>query len=125
MNKQNKAQKYKKRGMGLEVKLHGTSYSVMALTLKDTSNETKFYVSLMLKRDDIPRYDVMSGDLYEISCDETDNVNYAVYKFISKKHKNGDFQHYIDMYEYEVKMTDKGIEVDENERIGKNGKRID
>lgn len=105
--------KYIKKGISIQVDLYPTEFSIMALMLK-TDNQNNYKVTLFLKRYDIPHWDTMDEQQYEI---QSDNINLDTYKFIIDKYKNKDFNHFMEQYDYEVKMIDEQIDVAENKTV--------
>lgn len=105
--------KYQRLGMAIEIKIN-EDYKVMGLMNRiNGKNANDYEVTLMLRRDDIGKWDMLDNAIYKIV---SDNICQEVASFIQNKFNSGFFDYYISRYEFELNMFDKGIELNDKEK---------
>lgn len=100
----------------ISINLHN-DYFIIAMTKWDNECR-KYYTTLYIKHKTIDILDKLEGfENIECTTTSTKEINSEVANFVINKFKSGDFDYYIDRFEYQMKCFDKGNEFFENERI--------
>lgn len=109
----------KEANLVISINLHN-DYFIIAMTKWDNECR-KYYTTLYIKHKTIDILDKLeSFENIECTTTSTKEINSEVANFVINKFKSGDFDYYIDRFEYQMKCFDKGNEFFENERIKNN-----
>ena len=99
----------------IKINLHN-GYSIIALSGFDSNNKS-YIVSLFLKHDTVDNWHLIEkSEKLEIKANAK-VLNSAILKRVAEMLNNGEFNYYIDRYNYEINCFELGNELMEKDRL--------
>lgn len=117
MNKRLKYEKYNNSNDVITIDLHN-GYVVMAVSGYNKENKS-YTTTLFISEKSTDEWHLINNPDKITFNVGYKTINAAVLKYVSDCLEKGFFDHYIDMYEYQLKCFEKGNDYFESERAGK------
>lgn len=108
---------YEQLGYGIVIPLKSNMWQVRANVMLIDKDSLTYHVTLEIGKENVPTWNVIDGDVFEMQTDNQKNINKDVVNFVFLQFKNGYFDSFMESYEEEVRAMAVGFERIESERL--------